>query len=94
MWLSHTALCSPQLLLYLSPFMAVIILFTIIAFQSVIIYLTCLILIRLVSREIIAEKQQKMEKMLYNPALRDPILIQQVNDDEFIRSMLVKHRLI
>lgn len=55
MWLSHRALCSPQLLLYLPPFMGVIILFTIIAFQSAIIYLTCLILIRLVSREIITE---------------------------------------
>lgn len=62
MWLSHWALCSPQLLLYQPPFMGVIILFTIIAFRSVIIYLTCLIPIRLVSREIITEKTAKNRK--------------------------------
>lgn len=87
MWRSHWALCLPQLLLYQLPFMGVIILFTIIAFQSVIIYLTCLIPIRLVSREIITEMQKKTENVLPSSiVLWNPVVIWLVNDKLYILS--------
>jgi len=54
--------------------MGVIILFTIIAFQSVIIYLTCLILIRLLSREIITEMQKSSKKKKKKKERKHPAL--------------------